>query len=57
MMSMDRKALAEYFEGLADKYYGFEIVERLENAGILDVYDVIACLDEYIINGKEHLKE
>lgn len=55
MMSMDREVLQEYLDHLSDKFYGFEIVERLEEAGVLTVQDIIAVLEDKIIEGKEHL--
>lgn len=57
MMSMDREALQEFLEQLSDRFYGHEIVERLEDAGILTVQDVIAALEDFIIEGKAHLEE
>lgn len=56
MMSMDREALQEYLEQLADRFYGHEIVERLEEANVLTVRDIIACLEDFIIEGKEYLE-
>ena len=32
MMSTDREALAEFLSQLSDRFYGHEIVERLEGA-------------------------
>lgn len=57
MMSMDRELLDEYMTHLAERFYGFEIIERLEDAGILTVQDVLAALEDFIIEGREHLED
>lgn len=54
-MSMDRETLQQYLEHLADRFYGYEIVERLEDAGIITVQDVISALEDQIIEGKDCL--
>lgn len=55
MMSTDRELLDEYLTSLADRFYGSEIVERLEEAGILTVREVITALEDYVIEGKSVL--
>jgi hypothetical protein len=57
MMSQDRELLSDYLETLASRFYGYEIVERLESAGILTVEQIIAALEDYIIEGQEYLND
>lgn len=52
---LDRETLNEFLTALADRFTGAEIVDRLEDAGILTVEDVINALEEYIIEGKNEL--
>ena len=54
-MSVNRGLLDEYLNDLADRFYGFEIVERLEEAGILTIQDVISALEDFIVEGKDIL--
>lgn len=56
-MMLDRELLDEYMAHLAERFYGFEIIERLEDAGILTVQDVLAALEDFIIEGREHLED
>lgn len=57
MMSMDRELLQDYFDHLAERFYAAEIVERLEDAGIITVEQLIVALEEYVIDGKEVLEK
>lgn len=56
-MMMDRELLSEYLNRLREKYYGYEIVERLEDAGILTVDDILNYLEEFVIEGRKVLEE
>ena len=56
MTMMDRELLQEFLEKVADKYTGSELVELLEDAGVVDIWDVIAALEEYIVEGKNYLE-
>lgn len=51
-MSLDREQLAEFLDHLSDTYYGYEIVEILEDAGIIDVHTILNLLEDYIIEGR-----
>lgn len=57
MMSMDQELLSEYYEQLASRFYGYEIVERLEDAGIITVEQLIAAIEDYILEGRAVLDE
>lgn len=54
-MSLDRELLEEYLEAVASKYTASELVELLEDNGIITVWDIINLLEEFVIEGKEHL--
>lgn len=54
---LDQETLQEYLDHLADRFYAFEIVERLEDAGIIDVQTILALLEDYIIEGRSVLEE
>lgn len=55
-MSMDRKALEDFFEMIADRYTAGELIDLLEDAGIITVWTVISALEDEIIEGKEKLE-
>jgi hypothetical protein len=57
MMSMDRELLQQYLDQLASRFYGYEIVERLEDAGFITVEQLIIALEEFIIEGRSVLDE
>lgn len=48
---IDRDNLEEFLELVADRYTAAEIVEVLEDAGILTVQDILAHLEEFIVEG------
>jgi len=55
-MSLDRQALEEFFERIADKFTASELVMILEDAGLLDVWTIISLLEEELIEAKEILE-
>ena len=57
MMSMDREAVQEYLEHIADKYYGAELVERLEALELITIWDVIAAFEDQIVEAKAELMD
>ena len=56
MMSIDYEILQDFLERVASKYTASELVELLEDAGIVDIWDVIAALEEYIVEGRNYLE-
>lgn len=50
---LDNEKVQEFLDQLADRFTGAEIVDILEDAGILDVYTVISFLEEFIIEGSK----
>ena len=54
---MDREAVQEYFEHLADKYYASELVERLEALEKITIWDIIAAFEEQIIEARAELMD
>lgn len=54
---MDRELLQQYLDQLASRFYGYEIVERLEDAGFITVEQLIIALEDYIIEGRSVLDE
>jgi len=56
MMSIDYEILQDFLERVASKYTASELVELLEDAGVVDIWDVIAALEEYIVEGKNYLE-
>lgn len=57
MMSTDRESLQEFLEHIADKYYGAELVERLEALELITVWDVIAAFEDQIVEAKAELED
>lgn len=57
MMSTDRQALQEFLEHMADRYYAYELVERLENLNLITVWDVIAAFEDQIVEAKMQLED
>ena len=56
MAMLDRDRLQEWLEALEDKYTGTEIVNILEDAGVLTVWDLIAALEEVIVENKNEFE-
>lgn len=54
-MMLDRELLDEFLQNVAEKYTAAELVELLEDTGILNIQDVIAALEEFIIEGRSYL--
>lgn len=54
-MTMDRDALQEYLLDLSEKFYGHELVNILEDAGIIDIWDVLAAFEDQLIEAKDKL--
>lgn len=53
---VDRETLDEFLNRLADKFYGFEIVEILEDNGIITVEQLLALIEDYVMEGKKHFE-
>lgn len=49
---LDREAVSEFLARLADRYTGAEIVEILEDTGILTVEQLLALIEDYAIEGR-----
>lgn len=56
MMSVDGELLDDFFERVADKWSAAELVELLEDAGVVTVWSVIAAFSEQLIEVKEKLE-
>lgn len=52
MMMRDQELLQEYLERVADRFTAGELVERLEDAGIIDIWTILNNLEMFIIEGK-----
>ena len=57
MMSKDRELLDEYLQHLADRYYGFELVERLENLGLINIWDILVAFEDQVVDAKDTLEQ
>lgn len=55
-MSMDNEQLEEFFERLADRFGAAELVELLEDAGLVTVWTIISALSEQLVEAKEKLE-
>lgn len=55
-MTVDRELLEEFLERIADKFTAAELIELLEDAGILTVWDVIAVFEDELIEAREKLE-
>lgn len=55
-VSMDREQLEEFFERVADRFSAAELVELLEDAGIISIWTIIARLEEEIVEAREKLE-
>lgn len=53
---MDRERVDQFLEDLTDRFYGYEIVEILEDAGILDIHQLLALIEDYVIEGKDKFR-
>jgi hypothetical protein len=56
-MSMDREQLETFLEAIADRYTATELVDVLEEEGLVDVWKIIAFLEEEIIEARLRLTE
>ena len=54
-MMTDQDRLSEYLERLADKYTCAELVDILEDAGLITIWDILAAFEEQLMEGKEKL--
>jgi Fe2+ or Zn2+ uptake regulation protein len=57
MMSKDRELLDEYLQHLSDRYYAYELVERLEALEIITIWDILNAFEDQIIEAKPLLEE
>lgn len=57
MMSIDRAALAEFLEHLVDRYYGHELILKLEELGVITVRDVIARFEDELIEARKEFED
>lgn len=55
-MTMDRELLEDFLERVADKFTAAELVDLLEDAGVITVWDIISFLEETIIENREKLE-
>lgn len=55
-MTLDREQLESYLEQLADRYTAGELVEALEEAGLITVWAVMAAFENELIEMKERLE-
>ena len=52
----DRERLDDFLERVADKYTAAELVDILEDAGLVTIWDIISALEEVIVDGRKHLE-
>lgn len=48
---IDRDELDQFMELVCDRYTAAEVVEILEDAGLIDVHIIVSLLEEYLIEG------
>lgn len=53
---MDRELLEDFFNRVADKWTGAELVELLEDMDLVNIHIVIAALEEFVVEAKERLE-
>lgn len=55
-MSMDKEQLEEFFERIVDRYTPAELIEILEDAGLVDIWTIIAFLEDELIEARGKLE-
>ena len=55
-MSMDRKLIEDFLDRICDKFTAAELIEILEDAGIITVYDIVGLLEEECIEYRDKLE-
>jgi hypothetical protein len=55
-MSLDREKVDEYLSRVSDKYTILELIDILEQAGLIDINIIISLLEEEIIEAQDWLE-
>jgi hypothetical protein len=55
-MSMDRRLIEDFLDRICDKFTAAELIEILEDAGIITIYDIVGLLEEECIEYRDKLE-